>query len=65
MQTGDRVKTGNTGLAGRKLALIAAVVAIIALALVISQSGWFELRPASGTAAAMAEAADRPVEPAR
>ena len=49
----------------RGAAFLGSEVAIIALALVISRSGWFELRPASGTAAAMAEAADRPVEPAR
>jgi hypothetical protein len=65
MQSGDRVKASDRASSTRKIAIIAAVIAIIALALVISRSGWFELRPASGSAAAMAEAADKPVPPAR
>jgi hypothetical protein len=43
-----------------KLALLAFGLCILAFLTVIDRPGWFHLRPASGTAAALTLAAERP-----
>jgi hypothetical protein len=45
-----------------RLVIILAIVAAIAIFVSLQVSGWNGLRPASGSAAAMAAAADRPLD---